>query len=143
MARYVSSGKTLATAANSNLFSVRSASQDRAGIAEIGIFTEAATALFLALFTTTVVDTAGTAVTPQKEDSGSGTSAVTCQTIPTGGTLNTVAIRRAYLPAVAGSAVIWTWPVKDELLVPLSQSLMVRNDGVIGPAITWYVVWED
>lgn len=144
MARFAASGKTLATAANSNIFSIRSSAGQRARILEIHLFAEAATAwVSPALFLTTVVDTVGTAVAGQKEDSGSGSPAVTVQTIPTGGTLAAVAVRRASIPAVIGSGVLWLWPASDPLMVPLSLSAMLRNDGVIGPAITWTVVWDE
>lgn len=144
MARYTAGGKALATAASGNLISIRSAAQQRARISEIHVFSEAATALNLAAYLTTVVDTAGTAVAGQKEDSGAGTPNVVVSTIPTGGTKAAVAMRRAFLPAVAGSAMIWTWQPGNELLVPLSLSLLIVNDAAsVGPAITWQVVWEE
>ncbi|HUR08569.1 MAG TPA: hypothetical protein VM347_38935 [Nonomuraea sp.] len=144
MARFVASGKTLATAANSNILSIRSAAQQRARILEIHLYAEAATAwVSPALFLTTVVDTAGTAVAGQKEDPGAGAPSCTVQTIPTGGTLAAVAIRRGTIPAVIGSGLIWAWPDADPLKVPLGLSAMLRNDGVIGPAITWVVVWDE
>lgn len=144
MARFTATGKTLGTAANSNIFSIRSAAQQRARILEITCWAEAATAwLSPAAFITTVVDTAGTAVTGQKEDSGSGTPSVVVSTVPTGGTLAAVAIRRASIPAVIGAGFSWQWPEDEPLRVPLALSLMVRNDGVIGPAITWQVIWDE
>ncbi len=144
MARFSASGKALATAANSNLISIRSTATQRARILELHMYCEAATALANpALFLTTVVDTAGTAVVGQRDDSGSGAPSVVVSTIPTGGTLAAVAHRRAVLPAVVGSGVIWMWPDSDPLRVPLSLSAMLRNDGVIGPAITWVVVWDE
>jgi hypothetical protein len=144
MARYVATGKTLATAANSNIFSVRAATQQRARILEITCYAEAATAwVSPALFMTTVVDTAGTAVAGQKEDPGAGTPSIVVSTIPTGGTLATVAMRRASIPAVIGAGFQWLWTPADPVIVPLSLSAMLRNDGVIGPAITWQVVWEE
>ncbi len=144
MARFAATGKALATAANSNLISIRSTAAQRARILEIHMYAEAATAFANpALFLTTVVDTAGTAVAGQKEDSGSGASTVVVSTIPTGGTLAAVAIRRAFIPAVAGAGVIWMWPDSDPLRVPLSLSAMLRNDGALGPAVTWVVVWDE
>lgn len=144
MARYVASGKTLATAANSNILSIRSTAAQRARILELHVFSEAATAwVSPALFLTTVVDTSGTAVAGQKEDSGAGAPACTVQTIPTGGTLATVAMRRASIPNVVGSGFLWLWPASDPLMVPLSLSAMLRNDGVIGPAIAWTIVWDE
>lgn len=144
MARFAASGKTLATAANSNILSIRSAAQQRCRLLEMHLYAEAATAwVSPALFMTTVVDTAGTAVAGQKEDSGSGTPSVVVSTIPTGGTLAAVAIRRGTIPAVIGAGLIWTWPDSDPLKIPLSLSLMLRNDGVVGPAITWVTVWDE
>ena len=144
MARFAATGKALATAANSNILSIRSAAQQRARILEITAFAEAATAwVSPALFLTTVVDTAGTAVAAQKEDSGSGAAAVTVQTIPTGGTLAAVAIRRASIPAVIGAGFSWQWPEDEPLRVPLGLSALLRNDGVVGPAITWQVIWDE
>jgi hypothetical protein len=133
-------GKTLATAANSNILSVRSTTTQRAMIEEIAVYSEAATAwVSAALFLTTVVDTSGSARVFQKTDPGSGAASVTLQTIPTGGTLAGEAHERASLPAVIGSGFIWSWPPGEGLIVPLSLSAMLRNDGVIGPAITWKV----
>lgn len=144
MSRFTASGKALATAANSNLWSVRSTAAQRAMIEEIMVFSEAATAfLSPALFLTTVVDTVGTAVVAQKEDNGSGAASVTVQTIPTGGTLAAVAHRRASIPNLAGSGFIWAWPPGEGLIVPPSLSAMLRNDGVIGPAITWSVTFRE
>lgn len=144
MARFSATGKTLATAANSNLLSIRSAPQQRARILEITCWAEAATAFVSpALFLTTVVDTAGTAVAGQKEDSGAGNPSVVVSTIPTGGTLAAVAIRRASIPAVIGAGFSWQWPEDEPLRIPLSLSAMLRNDGVIGPAITWQVIWDE
>lgn len=144
MARFSVSGKTLGTAANSNILSIRSTASQRARILEIHLYAEAATAwVSPALFLTTVVDTAGTAVAGQKEDSGAGAPSIVVSTIPTGGTLAGVAVRRASIPAVVGAGVIWAWPDSDPLRVPLSLSAMLRNDGVIGPAITWVVVWDE
>lgn len=138
MSRFSVTGKTLATAANSNILSIRSTATQRAMIEELYVYSEAATAwLSPALFLTTVIDTAGTAVVFQKEDNGSGAASITCATIPTGGTLATVAAKRASLPAVIGSGFIWSWPPGEGLVVPPSLSAMLRNDGVIGPAITW------
>lgn len=138
MSRFSASGKTLATAANSNILSIRSTATQRAMIEEFYCYAEAATAwLSPALFLTTVVDTAGTGVTLQKEDNGSGAASCTVQTIPTGGTLAAVANKRASLPAVIGSGFMWSWPPGEGLIVPPSLSAMLRNDGVIGPAITW------
>jgi hypothetical protein len=138
VSRFSAAGKTLATAANSNILSIRSTATQRAMIEELYVYAEAATAwLSPALFLTTVVDTAGTAVVLQKEDNGSGAASVTVVTIPTGGTLAAVAHKRASLPAVIGSGFIWSWPPGEGLVVPVSLSAMLRNDGVIGPAITW------
>jgi hypothetical protein len=138
MSRFSASGKTLATAANSNILSIRSTANQRAMIEELYVYAEAATAwVSAALFLTTIVDTAGTGVVLQKEDNGAGTVSVTVQTIPTGGTLAAVAHKRASLPAVIGSGFIWSWPPGEGLIVPPSLSAMLRNDGVIGPAITW------
>lgn len=144
MARFAASGKTLATAANSNVLSVRSAAQQRARILEIHLFAETAVAwISPALFLTTVVDTAGTAVAGQKEDNGSGTPSCVVSTAPTGGTLAAVAVRRGSIPNVIGSGIMWAWPDSDPLRVPLGLSMMLRNDGVVGPAITWVVVWDE
>ncbi len=144
MARFSATGKTLGTIANSNILSIRSTAGQRARILELHLFAETAVAwVSPALFLTTVVDTAGTAVAGQKEDSGSGSPTVVVSTIPTGGTLATVAHRRATIPAVIGSGLIWQWPDSEPFRVPLSLSAMLRNDGVIGPAITWTIVWDE
>ena len=138
------SGKAQATAASTNVISFRSTSAVRLQLVEFGVFSEAATALNLALFMTTVVDTAGTGVTAVKQDPASAAAACSCVTGPTGGTLAATAQRRAYLPAVAGSAAIFTWPDNAPLIVPLSLSLVVRNDvASAGPAITWYATWQE
>jgi hypothetical protein len=143
MTIYSASGKTLATAANSNLLSIRSTATKLAKLLELHIFSEAATAFVApALFLTTVVDTAGTAVTLQAEDGKSGAATTVVSTIPTGGTLAAVAIRRASLPAAVGSGIMWQFR-ESGLVIPPSLSLMFRNDGVIGPAITWVAVVDE
>jgi len=144
MARFAASGKTLATAANSNILSIRSTATQRARVLELHLFAETAVAwVNPALFLTTVVDTAGTAVAGQREDSGSGAPTCVVSTIPTGGTLAAVAHRRATIPGSVGQGIIWIWPDSDPLRVPLSLSMLLRNDGVVGPAITWTIVWDE
>lgn len=138
MSRFSVTGKTLGTIANSNILSIRSTATQRAMIEELYVYSETGVAwLSPALFLTTVVDTAGTAVVFQKEDPGSGAASITLATIPTGGTLAAVAHRRASLPNTVGSGFIWAWPPGEGMIVPLSLSAMLRNDGVVGPSITW------
>ncbi len=142
--RYVACGKALATAANTNILSIRSTASQRMQVEEVHLFAEAATAFVSpALFMTTVVDTAGTAVTGQKEDPGLPAAVGVVSTGPTGGTLAAVAIRRGAIAAAVGSGVMWLWPESSPLTVPLSLSLIVRNDGAIGPAVAWVIVWSE
>lgn len=143
MALYVASGKALATAANSNVIAMRAASTDRVRIREITVFIEAATALNLAIFRTTVLSTAGTQVVGAKEDGADGAGTLDVRTVPTSGTVDTVALRRAFLPAVAGSAVVFACNGGEELLIPTSGELVLRNDSALGPAITWQIRWEE
>lgn len=144
MARFSVNGKGLATTANTNLIELRSAAQQRLKLLEFHVFAETAVAFVNpALFLTTVVGTAGTAVVGQKEDSGSGTASCTCVTGPTGGTLASVAMRRATIPATIGQGIIWIWPDDEPLKVPLALSVIFRNDGVVGPAVTWQAVWDE
>ncbi len=96
-----------------------------------------------ALFLTTVVDTAGTAVAGQREDGAAGGPALTCVTGPTGGTLAATAIRRFVIPGVIGSGIMWLFPESSPLIVPVSLSAVIRNDGAVGPAISWVVVWSE
>jgi hypothetical protein len=140
---FSASGKALGTAANSNILSIRSSATRPARLLEMHLFAEAATAwVSPALFMTTVVDTAGTAVTGQREDGITGAAVAVVSTVPTGGTLAAVANRRGTIPAVIGSGLMWIFR-GGGLVVPLSLSAMLRNDGVIGPAITWTVVWDE
>lgn len=142
--RYAASGRALASAANSNMLSLRSTATNRCQLLEVHLFAEAAVQFAAAsLFLTTAVDTGGTAFAGQKEDPGSGAPDIVVSTGPTGGTLAAVAIRRSILPAVIGSGIMWIWPESAPLMVPLSLSAMIRNDGVVGPAVTWVVVWQE
>ncbi len=142
--RFVATGKALATAANTNVLSIRSSSGQRVKVEEVHVFAETAVALTNpALFMTTVVDTAGTAVAGQKEDPGMSAATAVVSTLPTGGTLAAVAIRRGAIPSTVGSGIMWLWSSAEPLIVPLSLSLILRNDGVIGPAISWVIVWSE
>lgn len=144
MAIYQASGKALATAANTNVLELRAPSTDRARLLEIGVFSEAATALNLALFRTTTIGTAGTAVTPEKGSLADGTAAVSVVTGPTGGVLASTALRRVSIAGTTGAGIVWTFVRGEtEVIVPLSGSIMLRNDGAVGPAITWYIVWDE
>lgn len=144
MARFTASGKALATAANSNLLSIRPPSTVRVGLLELHLYAETAVAFAApALFLTTVVDTVGTAVAGQKEDNGSAAALAVVSTIPTGGTLAAVASRRGVIPATIGSGLMWLWPETAPLNVPPSLSAMLRNDGALGPAVTWVLVWTE
>jgi hypothetical protein len=144
MARFSASGKTLATTANTNLIEIRSAAQQRLRLLEFHVFAETAVAFVNpALFITSVVGTGGTSVAGQKEDSGSGTPSITVVTGPTGGTVAAVAVRRTTLAATIGSGMVWVWPDSDPLRVPLSLSVIFRNDGIVGPAVTWTAVWDE
>lgn len=143
-AGYSASGKALATTANTNLISIRSTALVRARIREFHYFSEASTAFANpAIFLTTVVDTAGTAVVGQKNDPNSPTASCTVQTGPTGGTLAAVANRRGGSANTVGSGLMWIFDANDPLIVPLSLSMVFRNDGVIGPAISWVIVWDE
>ena len=145
MALYVATGKTLATAANTNVIELRAhATAQRARIREMLFFAETAVALNLAVFRTTAVGTAGTTVTPQSRNPADGPANSTVVTGPTGGTNAAVALERAFLPAVIGSAVVFGYNPDEPLVVPLAGSLMIRNDsGSAGPAITWKISWEE
>ncbi len=142
--RYVATGKALATAANTNILSIRSSSTGRVNVEEVHLFTEAATAWVApSLFMTTVVDTAGTAVAGQKEDPSLASPSAVVSTLPTGGTLAAVAVRRRALAGAIGSGLMWLWPSSSALVVPLNLSMVIRNDGVLGPAVTWVIVWSE
>lgn len=143
MARYAYSGKAQATAANTNIIEVRAAATDRVRLRQLHVSIEAATALNLALFRTTVIGTAGTAVTATKQDNAEGAASASVVTGPTGGTLETTAVRRFFLPAAAGASVMYVFEGDDEIVLPVSGSLMIRNDGAIGPAITWTLETEE
>jgi hypothetical protein len=97
VARYRYSGKALATALGTNVVEIRTPSTARARLRHLKVFSEAATALNLALFRTTVVGTAGTAVTATKTDPADAAPGSSVVTGPTGGTLEATA--RARVPA--------------------------------------------
>lgn len=108
---------------------------------EVWCFPEVGTAwVSPALYLTTVVDTAGTAVAFQKEDPSSGAASITCAVAPTGGTLGAEASQRASLAATAGCGFVWCWPPGQGLIVPASLSAVLRNDGSVGPDFTWCIV---
>lgn len=141
---YTATGKALTTTANTNLIELRSSASIRCQVLEFHVYAETAVAFANpALFLTTVVGTSGTAVTGQKNDPNAPTASGSLVTGPTGGTNASVAHRRATLPAVIGTGFIWMFDRSDPLIVPLSLSLMFRNDGALGPTVSWVVVWAE
>lgn len=142
MALYRASGKTLATTANANIIELRAPSTRRIEVREVSIVAEAATATFIALFKTTAVGTAGTAVTGQAVDPKVGAASSTLVTAPTGGTNSTVAVGRWHFAAV-GAAAVWEWPAHEPMIIDPGLSFVVRSDGTLGASITWNIAWDE
>lgn len=141
MPRYRASGKSQATGASGNVVSVRAPAGSDCAITRFEVVAEAATATFPALFRTTVVDTAGTAVALQPVNFRDRAAAATVQTAPTGGTKAAVAVDRWHMAAIGAAKIILP---DDPLEIPAGLSLiLVQDSGSAGSAISWLIEVEE
>lgn len=142
MALYRASIKSQAFAANTNVLELRAPSTRRIEVRKLELVAEAATATFIAVYRSTVVGTAGTAVAGQPLDPRLGASTSSLVTGPTGGTLAAVAMAR-WQNAAIGAAVAWDWPAHEPFIIDPALSMILRSDGTLGAAHTINIEWDE
>lgn len=145
MARY-SVGVVGVTAATGAAYAtVHTASTERAFIREIGFFNTTAVASRVAIGRKNNTPVATTSVLGQAEDPADAVAVTNVDTAwSTAPTAPANFLRRTSLAAAIGAGVIWTWPVGKELVIPVSEWLIIWNDGAATAAANvLYVVWEE
>jgi hypothetical protein len=145
MAKYSVGVVTPAAASAAAYATIHTAAGDRARILEIGAFTTAATASRIALGRKNNTPVATTSVLGQAEDPADTAAVTNVDTAwSTAPTAPANFLRRASLAAVIGAGVVWTWPVGKELIIPVSDWLIIWNDGAsAGSALAFYAVWDE
>lgn len=144
-ARYSVSAVTPAAANGAAYATIHTGASDRCYIQEIQIFTTAATTSRLALGRKNNTPVATTSVLGQAEDPADSAATVNLDTAwSTAPTAPANFLRRTSLIAAIGAGVIWTWPIGKELRIPVSDWLVLWNDGPsAGSALAVTVVWEE
>jgi hypothetical protein len=148
--RFEASATSILVAATATpIVSFRAPVTEQMKLREIGIFSQAATAVRLGLARATVVSAtptgnfAGQAKNPLSPPSGS-TIVTGWTTIPTAGG---VPFRRVSLPGAVGAGIIWTWPADDPLIVgngvAIGEICIVNLAAVAPPLFDLYCIWED
>lgn len=146
MARYAAGFTTTATAAAAAIADLRSGSGERLYVREIGLFLAAATASSVGLYRPSTLGTASTTVAGQPVDpadaAATGSIGTAWSVAPAVST--NVPIRKAALPAAIGNGIIWTFPDRNGLVVPVSSSLLLWNWGAGANSIlNGYIEWEE
>jgi len=146
MARYAAGFTTTATAAAAAIADLRSGSGERLYVREIGLFLAAATASSVGLYRPSTLGTASTTVAGQQVDpadaAATGSIGTAWSVAPAVST--NVPIRKAALPAAIGNGIIWTFPDRNGLVVPVSSSLLLWNWGAGANSIlNGYIEWEE
>jgi len=145
MPRYAVSVVTPAAAAGAAYATVHTAAGARARIQEIHAFTTAATASRIAIGRKNNTPVATTSVLGQAEDPADVAAVTNVDTAwSTAPTLPAQFLRRGSLVAAIGAGVMWTWPFGKELVIPVSDWLIIWNDGAAaGSALALTVVWDE
>lgn len=145
MARYSVSVVTPAAANGAAYATIHTASTARARIQEIHAYTTAATASRVAIGRKNNTPVATTSVLGQAEDPADAAAVTNVDTAwSTAPTTPAQFLRRASLVASIGAGFVWTWPIGKELIIPVSEWLIVWNDGAAaGSALALTVVWEE
>ena len=120
---YTASASAVATALNSQFFCIRAPAGNDCRIAELRLFTNAATATRVALSRTSPISTAGSAVTIGKLNFRDRAATSSVVTVATAGTV-TAGDLWSFGAAAAGAGVIWIPP--DDLVVPASGEVVLR-----------------
>lgn len=145
MARYSVSVITPAAASGAAYATLHTAATARARIQEIGYYTTAATASRVAIGRKNNTPVATTSVLGQAEDPADAAAVTNLDTAwSTAPTTPAQFLRRGSLVASIGAGTIWSWPIGKELVIPVSDWLVIWNDGAgAGSALALYVVWEE
>jgi hypothetical protein len=130
---------------------LRTAATDKLYVREIGVSVGVAGAAPtigiirpLAIGVTPTTPKTGQAEDPSSP-AGTGQSAVAWTTAPTL-PATPVYIRRVGLPATVGAGWIWTWNPGEELVVPVSSSILIdciALSAATATAIDWYAKWVE
>lgn len=148
-ATYAVSDRSASLTAAGRLGEIRTASTERIYIKEIGV----AVGVAGAAPTVGIIRPNAIGVTPTSPKTavaeepaaptGTVTSATAWSTPPTlPGT--PVYLRRVGLPATVGAGWVWTWGYGEELIVPVSSSILIdliALSSAAATAIDWYVKW--
>jgi|SRR5262245_9270749 len=145
MARYAVSVVTPAAASGAAYATLHTGASERCRIQEIHCYTTAATASRIALGRKNNTPVATTSVLGQAEDPADAAATVNLDSAwSTAPTTPAQFLRRASLVASIGAGFVWTWPIGKELVIPLSDWLVIWNDGAAaGSALALTVVWEE
>lgn len=118
----------------------------RLKVRELGLFSQAATAVRFAVGRPAAVGvTPGTTLTGQPQDpaeaAGTGITAISWGTAPTA---PATFMRQAEFNNVVGSGLIWTWPSDGEFIVPTSGTISVVVWFITaGPTCDHYWAWGE
>ena len=141
---YTRAARTSNVTSGEATWELRSGTNSRLYIRELGIFMGAATASTFGLGRPAAIGiTPTTPVVGQAHDpadaAGIGATALAWATKPTTPT-SSIYLRRIGLPAAIGAGVIWTF--NEPLIVSVSSSIVVYNLATNGVADI-YVTWEE
>lgn len=141
---YTHAARTSNVTSGESTWELRSGTNSRLYIRELGIFMGAATASTFGLGRPAAIGiTPTTPVLGQANDPGDvaaiGATALAWSTKPTAPT-SSIYLRRVGLPAAIGAGVIWTF--NEPLIVPISYSIVLYNLATNGVA-DCYAIWEE
>lgn len=139
MPYYAATGSAIATALNSQFFAIRAPAGNPCRIAELRLFTNAATATRVALSRTSPISTSGSAVTVAKLNAADRAATSSVVTVATAGTLTAGDIW-SWGAAAAGAGFIWVPP--DDLVIPASGEIVLRAL-VAGSAVDVGAIFEE
>lgn len=151
MARYSLGIQKAAVTAAGALFDIATTTTDRGHVIELGVFTSVASGTTpvatLGLFRSTTVGTRTTPTTVQAEEMADPVGTLTVATaFSVAPALAAAPLRRFVTNAVA-QGVIWTWPEKGGLSIPVSGSVVLSAISIAGttPSFTFdcYVVVDE
>jgi len=143
MARFSVAFTKAATGTNTLIAQLRTSASRDVRVWEIGVFSTTAVLTDVGVARATAVGSGFTSVTPQADDFSTGAATVLLDTAATGAPTNSAAyLRRAVLPATAGSGVVWTFPAA--ITVPISAGLLLWNAGTgTSAALAGYVTYDE
>jgi hypothetical protein len=143
--RYSVGVNTPAAAAGAAYATIHTAAGARARIQEIHAFTQAATASRIAVGRKNNTPVASTSVLGQAEDPADAAAVTNVDTAwSTAPTAPANFLRRGSLANLIGAGVMWVWTPGKELIIPVSDWLIIWNDGAAaGSILSLTIVWEE